>query len=264
MILLDYETDNGKRGLGDVLISTPIIQALSDKYNTKIDIVLREEAQPLLENNPYIKKIYPSTKKLAPDLHLIMGFKLENFFIARNCQPRVDSMAELFGVEVTDKLPQIYYPHQDIIPNTIGVSIESESDVRRWRHDYLLELINTTDHEWHVFGLNYLAFPDKVHNHLGKLSLAETITEVGKMERFITVDSFFSHLAVAWDIPSIIMYTTIPAEWRAEYYENAQVIQSPAICSPCMDRQVSIEKCLEGCERICVDAITPDMVQVLL
>jgi len=43
-ILLDYETDNGRRGYGDIIISTPIIQALAEKYHTQINIVLRQEA----------------------------------------------------------------------------------------------------------------------------------------------------------------------------------------------------------------------------
>ena len=256
-VLLDYETDNGRRGLGDVLISTPVIQALAEKYSTRIDVVLRKEAQPLLFNNPYVRNVYETTNSLNHDLHLVLGMKVEHYGNPRNRQPRVDSMAELFGVVCSNKLPQLYYPEQEKIPNSIGVSIESESDVRLWRHDCLLELIRLTNYEWHVFGVNYLIFPDNVYNHLGKLSLHDAIIEVAKMEKFITVDSFFSHLVAALDIPSIIMYTSILAEWRAKYYPNAKTIQSPVSCSPCMDRQ-NIER--DGCDNRCVGGITPQLV----
>ncbi|MBC8233049.1 glycosyltransferase family 9 protein [bacterium] len=260
-VLLDYETDNGRRGFGDVLISTPVIEALAKKYGTRIDVVLRKEAQPLLYDNPYVRRIYELTDQLPiADIHLVLGMKVEDYSNPRNQQPRVDSMAELFGVSCNNKVPQLYYPEQQTIPNSIGVSIESESDVRTWQYNHLLKLIEEVKAEWHVFGLKAHDLLPNVQNHLGKLTLEETIKWTARMERFLTVDSFFSHLTASLNIPTVILYTSIPAEWRSKYYPKAKAIQAIVECSPCWDKQKNIK----ACNGKCTYSITPQLVEEYL
>ena len=270
-VLLDYETDNGRRGLGDVLISTPVIEALAKKYGTRIDVVLRKEAQPLLHNNPYVRHVYGTANGLNYDLHLIMGWKLEQHDNPRNNQPRVDSMAELFGVHCNNKIPQLYYPKQQTIPNSIGISIESTNVVRSWQNDYLVQLIETEDkYDWHVFSMNNIdQLPGNTNKHFGRIDLPELIAMVGRLEKFVTIDSFFSHLTACFDIPTIVMYTEVPAEWRCCYYQKTIALQSQVKCSPCWERQhpnlkAEIEdcynrqnngKCIE-----CVESFTPEAI----
>lgn len=264
-VLLDYETDNGRRGLGDVLLSTPVIQALAEKYSTRIDVVLRKEAQPLLFNNPYVRHSYETANGLNHDLHLVLGMKVEDYRNPRNRQPRVDSMAELFGITCINKLPQLYYPKQEKIPNTIGVSIESTSPTRAWLYGRLKELFGLIDAEWHVYGIIDVGLPDRIHNHLGRLSIKEIIFQVAKMERFLTVDSFFSHLTAALNIPTLVLYTNVPAKWRCRYYPLTTGIQSPIGCAPCLECQNGAsEKCSPLMTTPCVTAFTTELVHQYL
>lgn len=270
-IILDYETDNGRRGFGDIIISTPIIQALSAKYYSRVDIVLRKEAQPFLSDNPYIKNIYITAEGLNPDLHLIMGWKLESHANPRNNQERIDAMSELFGVRPVNKHPQLYYPEVEKLPNSIGVSIESTNPVREWNYDNLLELINKfPKFDWYVFGQRKVELPANIHNHLGKLTLVELIQQVHQMERFITVDSLFSHLTAAFDIPTITMYTEVPKGWRCSYYPKTIGLQAHVDCSPCWERQKPdlkdrINECYQrqnsGQSIKCVNSFTPGLIE---
>jgi len=169
-------------------------------------------------------------------------------------------MSELWGVTLRDKTPKLYINRLAKIKNSIGIAIESESDVRRWTYDYLVELTKLVQAEWHVFGLKFIKLPKAIHNHLGEFSLLQTMTEVSKMERFVTVDSFFSHLVAALNIPSVVMYTSINAAWRATYYQNIQTIQSPKPCSPCKDKQE-----IRGvCDRGCIKSFTPELIRSYL
>lgn len=269
-IILDYETDNGHRGLGDIIISTSIIKAFFKEYHTRIDVVLRKEAQPLLKNNPYVRRIYEKYPGDC-DLWLIMGWKLEDYYVERNQQNRLDAMAQLFGVFVADKQPRLYYPPIEKIPNSIGIAIESMSPSRSWRNDYMLDLIKRfPELEWHVFGKIEANLPTTVHNHLGKSSLKELIQQVHSMERFVTMDTLFSHLTAAFEIPTIAMYTTVPSEWRCKYYPKTIGIQAAVSCSPCWDGQKKeLHAELAECDQRrgkelsikCVDSFTPDIIE---
>ncbi len=272
-ILLDYKTGNNNRGFGDILISTPIIQALSEKYSTRIDCLLRYEAHVLLLNNPYVRKLCSSANIQDYDLVLRLGYWLEDYDNPRNRQPRVDSIAELFGVKLTSKLPRIYHKRYDTIPNSIGISIESTDIARQWRPDYLIQFMEALKDkcEFHVFGTGErIALPNYAYNYIGKLSLGDFISQLSSMNAVLTVDSLASHLAAAYNIPSIILYTAIPKEWRCSYYPKAVSVQAPLKCSPCWARQnreqlgTLISECeqREGEEQPmkCVDSITPQMV----
>lgn len=265
-IILDYETDNGRRGLGDIIISTAIIKALFEEYHTRIDVVLRKEAQPLLKNNPYVRRIYEKYPGDC-DLWLIMGWKLEKHDNPRNNQPRVDSMAAIFGVNPIDKKPQLYYQEVEKIPNSIGIAIESTNTVREWTVSNAIALMEKIDKEWHVFGQRNKI--GSCQNWLN-LDLPSLIQQVHRMERFVTVDSLFSHLTAAFDIPTIVMYTEVPKEWRRLYYPKTIGLQAQVDCSPCWERQHpelkgKIDECYNrqnsGQSIKCVESFTPEIIE---
>lgn len=52
------------RQIGDVLLSTPAIRLLKEKYpEAKIDMLTEKKCAPVLENNPHLNRIWPIDKK---------------------------------------------------------------------------------------------------------------------------------------------------------------------------------------------------------
>ena len=267
MILFDVMTDSDKRGLGDILISTPVVKALKEKYQCRLDYLVRKEAHVLLENNPYIDNVISKANIQDYELRFVLGMRLEDYSIKRNRQPRVDSMAELFGVNLASKVPEIYFPRKTVI-NRIGISIDSTNPVRSWRDDYLIGLCEKLrKFDLHCVGLNSIELPSFVTNHTSTQTLREFIELVSTFQFVVTTDSFLSHLAAAFDIPSVVLYTEIPKEWRCGYYSQTIGIQSPVNCSPCWARQApklsqEIKECYEkqDIKLKCVDALTSEII----
>ena len=55
------------RQIGDVLLSTPSIRLLHERYpDAAIDIFTEKKCTPVLENNPHVRKIWALNKKELP------------------------------------------------------------------------------------------------------------------------------------------------------------------------------------------------------
>ena len=53
------------RAIGDIILSTPVIENLRLEYpQAKIDVLVEKFAMPVLESNPFINKILVFDKKL--------------------------------------------------------------------------------------------------------------------------------------------------------------------------------------------------------
>jgi len=133
-----------------------------------------------------------------------------------------------------------------------------------------LEENKSYNFEIYLFGQGkFVSIPDKilpttVKNYIGKTRLRQMCSLVYRMDMILSADSLFSHIAASFDIPSVVMYTTIPAEWRNFYYRSLGV-QGTTPCCPCRDFQFVSIKDYEKCDRYgtppCVKSITPTRVQ---
>jgi len=67
---------------------------------------------------------------------------------------------------------------------------------------------------------------------------------ISQMDCFITADSGMSHVAAALDIPTIGIYTTVPAWTREKYYSHSFPLETNVYCHPCftLDAFCPIEK----------------------
>lgn len=284
-ILFDTIFECGDRGLGDILLTTPIIKALKEKFNAKITYAVRDLGAELLKNNPDIEHVVSSYEKLDRQrytYHLPLIRHVENYKVARNRQNRVDAMAQLFMVKLDnrDKHPH-YYPADDEISWAkrnivkskkvrLGINIEATSGARRWIPEYLTELLDKIDYkqfEVYLIGngsrTEYKEIPDKVNNFIGKTTLRQAVALVSQMDMMLCTDSMYSHLSAAFDIPQVTLYTVIPAVWRNKYYRSIAV-QGNTTCCPCCDFQFVTEEAYNECDRFgtpqCVKSITPNRV----
>jgi len=285
-ILFDTIYQVSDRGLGDILMTTPILEGLKNKFNAEIVYACRREAVPLLKNNPIISKIitkYADMDGITYTYHLPLIRHTENYKIKRNRQNRIDSMAELFMVELADKdkKPRLYLTEtelewgkqhvQDHSKINLGINIEATAPSRRWIPEYLIELIKLLDKDFnmYIFGkgnrVNYeKKLPAHIKSYIGKTTLRQMCALTYRMDMVLSVDSLYSHIAAAFDIPSVVLYTSIPAEWRNKYYRSIG-IQGTSKCCPCMDFQFMSKEDYDKCDRFgtppCMKGITPSIVE---
>ena len=87
-----------------------------------------------------------------------------------------------------------------------------------------------------------------VYNMAGKLSVEETAALIKNAELFIGNDSFGGHMAAAFGVKSITLFSgTAPAAEWAPYGKKAQVMVSKAECAPCKKTECDQEmhKCMD-------------------
>jgi ADP-heptose:LPS heptosyltransferase len=275
-ILFDTNYDASCRGLGDILMTTAIIKQIKKEYpNSYLTYSTRPEGKAILTNNPYVDNLKIdsySQIELEKDLdkydkHFFLGKMTEDYLDKRNRQPRIDSMAEMFDIKLDSKLPELYITSDELdsmnkyINNNkfnIIICIEGVEKYRNWRLDYLKELVSMLDSKKY----NLILVGNKkvdiagVVNLTGETTIRQLFSIIAQSDLVVTMDNFVSHIAAAFNIKEIIMYTTIPAEWRSLYYENATAIQSPVDCSPCWNCYKDKNKRCTG-DGKCVDALTP-------
>lgn len=284
-ILFDTIYGCGDRGLGDIVMTTSIVKALKRQFHAKIYYACRPAAKDLLLNNPDIEGIFideDSLKGRKFTYHLPLVRHLEDYKIERNRQCRLDSLAELYMVELTEdeKRPQLFLTQAEILKARsetdsseikVGINVEATAPARRWYAKYLKEFLKkiVDQRGVQVFLLGsgktivYEDVPEEVRNFVGKTTLRESIALTSCMDYMICTDSLYSHVAGAFDIPQVTLYTNIPAEWRLKYYRGVAV-QGTTKCSPCYDFQFVRKEDYAICDRYgvpaCVKSITPKLV----
>lgn len=259
-IIWDTHTDNPTRGYGDIIMSTVVAKAFKQKYpSIPVTYVVRDGAQPLVLNNPYIDKVIPELDSITEKTNYIkLGFAVEDYSILRNRRNRIDSMLIYAGISTNDKKPILKYPkipwnyrkHGKI---NIGVGINSAAPSRTWLVEYLQVLARMMpEYVFHSFGHQINGYQNIISHRLGLINLSNALSQ---MDAILCTDSMISHIAGAIGVKSIVLYTTIKAEWRNKYY-NSIGIQSPVACSPCMDGQSVIG----NCKHQCIEQLTPEIV----
>ena len=283
-ILFDTNYEASGRGLGDILMSTAIIKQIR-KNNPKANITYstRPEAHDVLLHNTDLNAVISTSynrtefEKILDnyDEHYFLGKMTEDYTDKRNQQPRIDSMAELFNLTLASKKPELFLTEDEkrigkkhMKDNKINIvfCMEGIEKYRRWRLDYLNELLNKfneTKYNLIVVGTKPIEVPAHVINLTTVTNMRELFGIIYNANLVVSTDNFVSHIAAAFDIQSVILYTTIPAEWRCKYYKNAIPIQSPVKCSPCNNLySVSADKEHRGCSNngYCIDKLTPKLI----
>lgn len=155
----------------------------------------------------------------------------------------------------TEKYPEINIPEKYIewLQGTIfaenkiiGIQLQASTLIRTWyRANELPELLHNKypDKVVAIFdGGNWYAlmksgrvkinFPDDLNPILCSCAI------VSRMECFISADSGMSHVAEALNIPTVAIYTTVPAWTRTKYYEFSFPLEATCECHPCFTLHV--------------------------
>ena len=253
-ILFDIRTMCPSRGIGDVLMTTPIIRALKQKFpNSEITYWAHKDNYEALIGNPYIDVLVCDnlpTYRNKYTHYLRLERKLEDYSIPRNLLHRLDSISAIFNVEVEDKSLILNLSQQEINfvkdyimephKKQIGIAVKTSTPFRDWPQERFHQLAQELGQYYRVYILDkyYLTYFDTIeYNLTGRFTLRELCAFISHLDLVITLDSACLHIAAALGKKTIALFGAIPSELRAKYYKDCHVIQKIPCGESCYDLQ---------------------------
>ncbi len=240
-------------GLGDQLMLIPSLKTHAMRGRA-VDIYVR--TPEVFENLKYIRKILKGEDYINPSRYLAIynsSFKLSCYEQEYCKQHRIRATAECCGLkrdELVRDRPEIILTEEEVFRGEeliqksnglkkIVISFES-NDIRRsyprkMRQD-LIDLFNK-----HFEGINIITVGDCdfYYNHcinlVKRTNVRELFAVVAQADLVITIDSSVLHIAGAFEIPNILLPSTVCGNWRA--YTSTIILEPPVKCYPCNDRE---------------------------
>lgn len=245
-------------GIGDVIICTPAIKAFKETYQDFKIVVycLSKSHYDVLRNNPNIDslRLLKVWRMFRNPIHLfafLFNRKLVKY--TWMCfQPISPShiyqksikeiAADMLKLKLRDSNVQIFLSSSEMkrslemlgpYKNIIIMHIHSRSSQNHhWSHNKWVELIR----EMPDYTFVQLGLPDELHvegaiDLRGKTSLREAFALIKCADSFVGIDSNFSHVTNAFDIPGVVLFgDSDPLLWG---HENNINIYKKVECSPC-------------------------------
>ena len=228
---------------GDVLLATPLIKALKEKYPKSL-ITFKTNFPEILCHNPYLEEIIPSSNNREYDI--IYNLKYELF-------------PEMNYVEAYTKIAQVNADNPQL---ELYLTREEEEDIERFLQSVEMEkdklaivhpMVGDRTKSWegekyqhicdYLLTNNYNVITigeskDCVElsgalNLIGKTSIRMAAALTSKADIFFGIDSFPMHLANAFRVPSVVLFG--PTSPRKVVCNNDIVyaVQSNERCLTC-------------------------------
>jgi len=283
-------------GAGDILMSTPIIRALKGKYKgCDLTYFTKTENFPLLKGNKYIDHLaniesqyhgpgWPDYRTDPVDVDKFDLFfnlegKLEQYVDEVNRIPRIDAIAKLCDITISDYrliIPKDRqaekwaeeFCKQKLSPEvvTIGFSPFARFRLRSWFEIYAREFVSLFDKTFYRLILlgddSDRGFESSgLINTCGLLTLEQSIALTKRCDFFVTVDTLFLHLTAGFDIPTLALFGSLPPEIRIKNYNRCRAIVAEEVpCVPCWEWQAGEKRhrnvCINQVVR-CMRALKP-------
>jgi ADP-heptose:LPS heptosyltransferase len=259
-------------GLGDVLMTTPLIRRLVLEHGAVVDVLTKEQYRCLFDHNPFVRQTFAletdrgdwSAWDITLDLRLIV----ENAEAAGAYRHRADAFAEFGDVHLTPEERQLDFYLTDEeretgrrivrlgeghLPQkgTIGYVWRSSTRNRNWSmpmHRHVLGALLSAgygvvllDHErmeltfWDVEGYTTPEnFAPSLCNTTGFHSLREVAAMMSACDVVVTPDTGLFHLAGALNLPTVAYFGAMPVAERAAH-KTLRVLNNAGACSllPC-------------------------------
>jgi len=257
-VILLRRTTNG---LGDLLMTTPAIEALATKYpDMKIEVACQKKLWPVLQNNPHISKLLDANDSINPRRYFMVidvsspcaSYEFSRVGSGRPVQKsRVEIFAEACSVRhlIKSLKPQYYMTDEEtqwakefihkVLPEgkkkpMIAVGLRSAEMYRNWPEEYFAKLFELLKPYVDVVLLDHSREHTftKVVDACG-FPLRKAISILSQCDGLITVDTCLLHFAAALDVPTITIFGPTDYKPRCKGYENVTVIKSDMECVPC-------------------------------
>jgi len=118
------------------------------------------------------------------------------------------------------------------------------SGLKKYKKNVRIFLIGTEEDKKQNFSW---AFIKEIRDLRGKTSLKQVCALIKNMNLFIGNDSGIMHVADAFDIPIISIFTSTSYKWTGPLSKKAHVLSSSIDCAPCFNKKCRFGhyKCLE-------------------
>jgi len=227
------------RGLGDILILSVIGKALKKQYPGKVKVwfAVHPGHEVLLENNPYIDKVFTSERALMderPDVHINVNdleFKTEIRDEEKIVCNRTVLYLNKMGLSVENKTPTYVVTEEekniakktlkklgyDLEKLIIGIQLYGSNISKTYPH--MVKVAKELEKRGHqIFYLD---------SDLYTYELREIAAIANEMTLMITPNSFFYHLAGALKKRAIALFGYTDGEVWTEDYEKVTSVQIP-------------------------------------
>ena len=251
-----------ERALGDVILTTPIIQQLHANHAGHCNIDVHTAKPEVFSGNPHVRNTFGWTEfsrgRDAYD-HVI---DLDLAYEMRPSMHITDAYAELAfggGDRLLEKQPKLYSGERDAIVcdwiyrNLIGseyavIHMRYDSGMSRnlpqdyWR-SVVTKLLNHTNLKLVQVGAateHGFQYGDRLVDLRGKLNLHELHGLIAKSRLHVGADSGTLHVAAATNVPIIAMFTSAHHDFRKPLGRNSNTLFYPLIpavdCYGCQSR----------------------------
>jgi len=246
-------------GLGDILMTTPAIAALKEKYPDKqIEVACQRQVWPAIQNNPNIDKISDCNDSFNYRRYFMVievsvpCARYESSRIASGKpvqKSRVEIFAEAMKVRnsIKDIVPEYYIKEEEkewakkFLSSTvksdkpkIAVGLRSAEEYRNWPEEYNRKLFDLLSKDFELIILDHSRkemYKDTI-DACG-FELRRAIAILSQCDGLITVDTGLLHFGAALDIPTIALFGPIDYRARCKGYKHVTVMVSEIKCSPC-------------------------------
>ncbi|MCD6309892.1 MAG: glycosyltransferase family 9 protein [Candidatus Eremiobacteraeota bacterium] len=260
--------------LGDVIMTTPALRALHKKY-PGMEIKYITRIHRALWHNPNVNQILPWDEPFDCYTHILKADRILDLrgTIEKEREiPTIPYLAELGGIELQDGIPDFYLSGSEerwaenffksnnlFMEKVISLQAGANSPTRCWPWEYVRELARLLlDDSWVILLLDNkkreLELPG-MFNLTGKTSVGMAGALIKRSSIHIGPDSSFLHIAAAFDVPCIGIFSVIPPELRIATYPRARGIMAKTKCSPCFDQ---FNRCVHEPQFECLKSIKPE------
>src|SRR3989344_6197789 len=257
------------KGVGDIIMSTPILRELKMKYPfALLDFAAEDNCKEIIAENPNINQIY-SFQNLPNLQEYILVFRpyLKTQYMVdwQNTGIHiVDLYAKLCGVNLKNYQTEIVPKKVDLrkfgIPEDY-ICLHTESSLKYKDWPYFNELIKKRKDKFNIVVIDQQQHFKNTIQLPTNLSLREKAYIVSRSKMLIGVDSMGIHMACAFNIPTIALYgNTLPELCKPLPNENLITLVPRKRCTEgwhhsCKEGQyciwsISVEEVLKGIERM--------------
>ncbi len=240
-------------GFGDILLTTPALRGLKEKYpESEITYLCYKECAFLPKNNPFVDQVlttenfwppYPEFFELAPNYDLFFNLYLavENEYYLKKWD-RMEAFCDVIGVKPSkfELILNLEKQKDKTEEKLIAVHTEGTAAERCWPSEYYTELIEMLINDgFKVLLLGKELLKEKIKDSriidkCGKLTFQESLYELSGCAALIGPDSAFYHCAAALNIPFVTIFGPIPPELRTKHYKGKKFkALRKSSCPPC-------------------------------
>jgi len=245
-------------GLGDVLLTTPVLRALKEKYpGCEITFITGKINEPVVKGSPFIDRLVTCSHFYEILYSPLKGYDYEFNLIYERYPAMhiIDAYAKIAGVLLSDKTPHLviteahereaerFLKYYGITPDTLLIGVHRGPTwlCRTWP---VQRYIDFAKHMKKKYGAVFVEFSRQKGfgaglgiDLTGKTSIRQMAAILRRCNMLLCIDSFVLHLASVSATPTVAVFGCTNPELRLPFNDVSVGLQTKGDCKGCYHRQ---------------------------